>query len=127
MKIKARILRRDRTIKIVEVDPDREFLKFKDGLYVMSPSSVNEGDTGPEIYFFEGNPTALNVEKRDSSEDFIDSVVLSNFLDQVGEIPQGFGFNFGFLKTIISNPQYLVGTMLALAVAYSLFVGGFKP
>lgn len=127
MKIKIRILRRDRTVATIQADPDRRFLKFKDGLYVVSGKYVNNGPDGPETLFFEGSSTPLNPSNEDGSSAFMDDVVMSNFLDQVRDPELKGGLGLGWLKDLISNPQNIVLALLVSSIIYAIFAGGFRP
>lgn len=88
--------------------------------------SIKQGPNGPELFYFEDNPTPLKPDKADDSTNFLDDLILDNFIIQVqGEMP-GRGSLFGFLKPLADNPGYIVGVILVLAVLYAVIAGGFK-
>lgn len=126
MKLRAHILLRNRSWKTVSVDSAKSDFSFRGGLYVLSMSAIKQGPKGPELFYFEDNPTPLKPDKSDDSTVFLDDLILDNFIIQVqGEMPSR-GSIFGFLKPFAENPGYLVGAVLVLAVLYAVIAGGFK-
>jgi len=72
-------------------------LEFNKGVYILDPRAVNrfsvDGKTkrGAEIFFFEGNPSPVQLEKPkddenavDPSAAYLDNVIYINFLKQTG-------------------------------------------
>jgi hypothetical protein len=72
-------------------------LEFNNGVYILDPRAVNrfsvDGKTkrGAEIFFFEGNPSPVQLEKPkddpnaiDPSAAYLDNVIYINFLKQTG-------------------------------------------
>lgn len=132
MSVRAHILLKNRRRKVVSVNATNQTFSFRSGLYVLSPEFIREGPNGPEIFYFENNPTPLNLpsegsEGADKSSAYFDDVILDNFLTQVHGDAGGGGLNlFGWLRPILNNPEYMVGGILLLVVIWAVIAGGFK-
>lgn len=70
-------------------------LEYNKGVYILDPKAVNrfsvDGKTKKcsEIFFFEGNPSPVQLSKpkekdKDSSADYLDNIIYINFLKQTG-------------------------------------------
>lgn len=127
MRIRAHILLKNRDRRSIFVDPTKETFSFRQGLYVLSSEFIRNGPQGPELFYFENNPTPLNLGKLDKSSTYFDAVLLENFITQVHGETSGGGLNlFGWLRPLLDNPQYMVGIVLALVVLWAVIAGGFK-
>lgn len=127
MNLRAHILLKNRSRKVLSVDPTKETFTFRQGLYVLSSEFIRDGPQGPELFYFENNPTPLNSGTDDKSSKYFDDVLWENFVTQVHGDTGGGGLNlFGWLRPLADNPQYMVGLILFLVVIWALIAGGFK-
>jgi hypothetical protein len=132
MRITAFILKRDRYIDVIKVDSDQRSFDYRQGTYYIPNHLVRNSDKGPEVFYFESNPTPLNREGaegafKDESSTFLGEIVVKNFLLQLNEgATKGQGWGLGFLKVIFENPSYIIFGILGLALIYSFIVGGGK-
>lgn len=124
-KIRALMLLRNKRVQRIQVDPTRDSFEFRGGVYMLSPDLINlDTKEIPESYYFEGNPTPINFKGDDRSPDYLNLWLRINFIEQVDNVKT---YQSGFMKEImslLSNPQFLVGTMLGLAILYSLLESG---
>jgi hypothetical protein len=126
LSVRAHILLKNRRRKTLKVSATRETFSFRQGLYVLSSEDIREGPHGPELFYFENNPTPVNPESEDKSSDYFDEVILENFMSQVhGDTGGGLNL-FGWLRPFLDNPEYMVGGILVLVLIWALVAGGFK-
>lgn len=127
MKIQAKILLKNRRVTQLGVDADAEFFVYKDGIYVVKSDLIRYNKENiAELFYFENNPTPVNRNIKDNSGDYLDRFIKINFIEQVSESfrgPTGLGSLIGKL---MSNPQYIMLGIMALAILYSLIVSGGK-
>lgn len=125
MKLTAQILMKDRSVKPIKTQSDSEFFLYGGGIYVIKPDLIRLNHLGEaELYYFENNPTPLNVAGEDHSRAYLDLFMKTNFIEQVSESWKSSGGLGELLHTITSNPQYLMILIMGAAILYSLFSGG---
>ena len=119
---------KNRTIKQLEVNTEREFFTFNRGLYTIPKEAVNfhydpkhPGDTWPELYYIENNPTPVNATNTDTAG-FLNSVVLKNALQQVSAQPSEF---MSVIYDYARNPSKLIFAAFALIILLSFLSGLF--
>jgi hypothetical protein len=122
------ILKKDRTVKRKNVNPNKRDFEDNKSLYILSPDRIqnyispNGGLRGAQIIFFEDNPNGLSGEDEpeDKSALFLDDIVKINFIQQATdtfgkwEMP---GLNLSWLW---SNPSRLPMILMFLIVAWTL-------
>ena len=97
VKTRVHILSKGRALIDKKTKASRGQLEFNNGVYILDPRAVNrfsvDGKTknGSEIFFFEGNPSPVQLEKPkdepdaiDPSAEYLDKVIYINFLKQTG-------------------------------------------
>jgi len=95
-------------------------LEFNNGVYILDPRAVNrfsiDGKTkrGAEIFFFEGNPSPVQLEKpkddpdeTDPSAAYLDNVIYINFLKQTGHPTKNTVRNFLAFLSPLTDPTTL--------------------
>jgi len=95
-------------------------LEFNNGVYILDPRAVNrfsiDGKTkrGAEIFFFEGNPSPVQLEKpkddpdeTDPSSAYLDNVIYINFLKQTGHPTKNTVRNFLAFLSPLTDPTTL--------------------
>ena len=96
-KTRVHFLSKGRSLIDKKIKASRGQLEFNNGVYILDPRAVNrfsiDGKTknGSEIFFFEGNPSPVQLEKPkdepdaiDPSAEYLDKVIYINFLKQTG-------------------------------------------
>ncbi len=96
-KTRVHFLSKGRALINKKIKASKGQLEFNNGVYILDPRAVNrfsvDGKTksGSEIFFFEGNPSPVQLEKPkdeagkiDPSSEYLDNVIYINFLKQTG-------------------------------------------
>lgn len=96
-KTRVHFLSKGRSLINKKIKASKGQLEFNNGVYILDPRAVNrfsvDGKTknGAEIFFFEGNPSPVQLEKPeddenaiDPSAEYLDNVIYINFLKQTG-------------------------------------------
>ena len=126
------ILLKSREIVIHKANATKAHFRYKDGIYVINDSDIQNLDEGGKIrgaeaIYFEGNPNAVRHTKKkkvevtdasawvpDSSSVYLNEIVIMNALQQTGAGPRyNFGKMFAFLAPL-KDPVTLM---------YILFIG----
>lgn len=127
MKIHVTIITKSKELVDFDIDDDREFFYFRNGLYYVDKTAVklhtashSEFDVTPELYYFEGNPIPIgsNVDVNALMED----VVLKNFLSEVSESKFNIDFIIAKLTRLVKNPIRLLEIIVAIVVIYYLII-----
>ena len=97
VKTRVHFLSKGRALIDKKIKASKGQLEFNNGVYILDPRAVNrfsvDGKTkrGAEIFFFEGNPSPVQLEKPkddsnavDPSAAYLDNVIYINFLKQTG-------------------------------------------
>lgn len=138
--MRAIILTRDKKAILKEVDSKRSDYEFRKAVYILDPNRVqNHQDpdgkiTGQELIFFEENPNPLSHEEtpKDLSSEYLDDVVIINFIQQTTDTFGKWNMpSFGFLTWFIETPSRIPFVLMVVLVAYTLITnflagGGFK-
>lgn len=126
MKIKAHILRKNRTIHSMNVDENEDFFEFNNGIYNIQANAVNvttqEGviNSHPELFYKEGCPSPITLEETKDEGSFLDEVVLENAL---AALAQGPGQFFNLIKTLIKRPSLIFIGIFALIILVAFLQG----
>lgn len=123
-KIKVKILLRDKSIKQLAINPARKDFEFMGGVYCMDTDLVKLNEKArAELYYYEGNPTPVNIKKEDRSSSYLGYYLKINFIEQVNDVQEKAP---GFLSELrgLLTPQVLVGLILGGAVLYSILTSG---
>jgi len=96
-KTHVRFLTKGRFLVEKKIKASMGQLEYNNGVYILDPTAVNrfsideKTKKGSEIFFFEGNPSPVQLEKptetddkTDPSADYLDKVIYINFLKQTG-------------------------------------------
>ena len=129
MSVRAIMLKKNRTAKIMKVDTKHTHIKWKGGLYVLSPKAIvnyeeNDKIDGAECIWCESNPNPIAYTSTDDdSKDFLGELVIYNALKQTSQGPRidigSFMGHFSFL----GKPMNWVYIMMGGAILYGLIVG----
>lgn len=132
MSVRAIMLKKDRKAKIMKVDTKHTHIKWKGGLYVLSPKAIvnYEVDSrieGAEAIWCEGNPNPIAYEStEDDSKDFLGELVIYNALKQTSQGPRidigNFLGHFSFLK----KPMNWIWILMGGAILYGLIMGALS-
>ena len=94
-KTRVHFLTKGRSLNDKKIKAEKGQLEYNNGVYILDPKAVNrfsvDGKTkkGSEIFFFEGNPSPVQLTKpkdedKDASAEYLDNVIYINFLKQTG-------------------------------------------
>lgn len=147
MRIRCVILRRNRTLKIVQHKHERGFFRYNKGIYLLRKEDVNlkygldskvKYAPKPELYFIEGHPIPLGLEdtedfievkgpegqnvkipKITKASAFLDKLVISNALKEVGK-PRGLMWEV--VADYVKNPFNVFMLVIAFIVFISFIV-----
>lgn len=127
MKLKIKILLKNKDVKQIGIDPDSKNFSYNGGIYVVKDDLIRYNSKNEaELFYFENNPTPLNIDEKDDSSDYLDYFIKNNFIEQVSDQwSQGKGLG-SLLKAFFSNPQYIMIVIMAAAVIYSILTSGGK-
>jgi hypothetical protein len=127
--LRAIILTRDKKATIKNVDSKRSDYEFRKAVYILDPNRVqnfqdpNGEITGQELIFFEENPNPLSHEDEpeDLSSQYLDDVVIINFIQQTTDTFGKWNMpSFGFLTWFIETPSRIPFVLMAGLVAWTL-------
>ena len=133
MSFKAVILLKSREIVIHRANATRAHFRYKDGIYVINDSDIQNVDEGGKIrgaeaIYFEGNPNAVGHKKPketaenelDSSSVYLNEIVIMNALKQTGSGPRyDFKNMFGFLAPL-KDPVTLMYIFFIGVIVYGI-------
>lgn len=129
MSIKTIMLRKDRKAKIMKVNTKHTHIKWKGGLYVLSPKAIVNYEIdgkieGAECIWCEGNPNPIAYDSSDDgSKDFLGELVIYNALKQTAQGPRidigSFLSHFSALK----KPVNWIWLLMGGAILYAIIVG----
>ncbi len=131
-KTTVHILRKNRRIKKIKIKASVGYLEFEDGFYIVSPEAINRiskngrMSKGSEMFFFEGNSSAIPFKKSEDEDEqepsrrYLDDMVYVNFLEQTGA-PSTEQFK-SVLKLIkpLTTPASFVKILIALLIIGTL-------
>ena len=127
-------LRKNRRITKLKIKASTGYLEFEGGFYIVSPDAINRISKngimtkGSEMFFFEGNSSAIPFKKADSnkqdpSRKYLDDMVYVNFLEQTGApTTEQFKSVLKLIKPIM-NPANLFKLLLAILIVGTLLRG----
>ena len=120
VKTKVHFLSKGRALIDKKIKASKGQLEFNNGVYILDPRAVNrfsiDGKTkrGAEIFFFEGNPSPVQLEKPKDEEDaidpsaeYLDNVIYINFLKQTGHPSKNTVRNFLAFLSPLTDPSTL--------------------
>jgi hypothetical protein len=133
------ILTREKVAKIKKVDSKKVDHQFRKATYIIDSKRVqnykNEDGLiqGAELIYFEDNPNPVHHEDEpeDLSGNYLDDVVLINFIQQTTDTFRNWNPpSLGFLKWFAENPSRIPFTLMFGVVAYTMIknwlqTGGF--
>jgi hypothetical protein len=127
-KTTVHFLRKNRRIKDLKIKASVGFIEFENGFYIISPDHINRVSKngimkkGSEIFFFEGNPSAIPFKVRDKksqepSRKYLDDMIYVNFLEQTGEpISQKYKGVMNMIRPALSLANLFRILLVALVV-----------
>jgi hypothetical protein len=132
------ILQANRKAKFKKYRLKNNYIKFRDGLYVIAPDAIGLRDEdnkiqAGEIIFFERNPTPIfhTIEKDkdgkeilDKSEIYLNEFVIENALKQASQGPRFSISGLGEIFDIFKDPKTLILLLFVGAIAWALISGG---
>lgn len=127
--MRAIILTREKKALRKKINSKKVDYEFRNATYILDSNRVqnykNEAGQikGSELIFFEDNPNPLSWEEkpRDLSGDYLDDVVLINFIQQTTDTWRLWNpIDLGFLKWFTESPVRLPFFLMALLVAWTL-------
>jgi len=120
VKTRVHFLSKGRALIDKKIKASKGQLEFNNGVYILDPRAVNrfsiDGKTkrGAEIFFFEGNPSPVQLEKpkddpdeTDPSAAYLDNVIYINFLKQTGHPTKNTVRNFLAFLSPLTDPTTL--------------------
>jgi len=120
VKTRVHFLSKGRALIDKKIKASKGQLEFNNGVYILDPRAVNrfsiDGKTkrGAEIFFFEGNPSPVQLEKpkddpdeTDPSSAYLDNVIYINFLKQTGHPTKNTVRNFLAFLSPLTDPTTL--------------------
>ena len=120
VKTRVHFLSKGRALIEKKIKASKGQLEFNNGVYILDPRAVNrfsvDGKTkrGAEIFFFEGNPSPVQLEKPkdepgaiDPSAEYLDNVIYVNFLKQTGHPTKNTVRNFLAFLSPLTDPTTL--------------------
>jgi len=133
MKIRCVILRRNRTQHVKKVDQRRGFFRFNRGIYLLRKEDINltyklsslpHVNPTPELLFFEGDPIPVShVHDEGRAGKFLDSIVISNALEEIGQ-PRGIFFEV--IGDYLRNPFKIIFLVFAVVIGIGLIQSLFR-
>ena len=133
-KTNIHFLRKNRRIKKLKIKASKGYVEFEGGFYIVSPEAINRISKngimkkGSEMFFFEGNSSAIPFLKpkkaqADPSRKYLDDMIYVNFLEQTGAPKTERGSNLlKFIKPVFS-PANLFKLLLAILIVGTLLRG----
>lgn len=120
VKTRVHFLSKGRALIEKKIKASKGQLEFNNGVYILDPRAVNrfsvDGKTkrGAEIFFFEGNPSPVQLKKPDDdpnaidpSAEYLDNVIYVNFLKQTGHPTKNTVRNFLAFLSPLTDPTTL--------------------
>jgi hypothetical protein len=125
------MIKKDKTIQVIKVNPSDSNFKFNKGLYTLPKEAVNLTkylnigiNPTPELIFTEGTPLPVNL-KVGESQEFLESVVWANFLEQVASARSRI---FDIFEEYLRHPSKLIligfGILIVGAIVWGFIQGG---
>jgi len=124
-KIRCVILRRDRSIKILNVNPSTEYFRFSNGIYNVDNEAVNMTNPSPnipELIYVEGNPRPIG-----STEDAIKIFDKQLFKKLIEDTVEPKGFAFDIIADYLKDPSKVIVWIFIVIIIYGVlqsFLGG---
>jgi hypothetical protein len=119
------MLRKNRTIKNLSVNQNDKTFQFNNGLYVISARYITIIDNNPHLFYFEGLPTALNVEQKDHGQIYAGQLTTHYLIVQLNPFATGKGENiFAMIGEFLSDPRRVVFLILLGTVAWAYISSG---
>lgn len=127
-------LRKNRRITKLKIKASAGYIEFEKGFYIVSADAINRISKngimtkGSEIFFFEGNSSAIpfmkpEKKKVDPSRKYLDDMIYVNFLEQTGApSPEKFKSVLKMIKPI-ANPANLFKLLMVVMVLGILLRG----
>ena len=132
MSVRAVMLRKDRKAKLMKVNTKHTHIKWRDGLYVLSPKAIVNYEVagkieGAECIWCEMNPNPIAFKSSDDdSKDFLGELVIYNALKQTSQGPRiNIGSFLGQLS-FLGKPMNWVYILMAGAILYGLIAGAMS-
>lgn len=116
---------RNRQIKTLTVNHNKNFFIFLKGLYNVSSDLVGlDPKDNPELFYFENLPTPINQGNKNAGSDYLDERVASNLLEQlIPEAKSGGGLGDLF-NWLFDDPRKIIFGILALVTLWAIMTGG---
>jgi hypothetical protein len=127
--MRAIILTRDKQAIFKKINSKKVDFQFRNATFILDSNRVqnykNEAGQikGAELIFFEDNPNPVSYEDepKDLSGDYLDDVVIINFIQQTTDSFRVWNpIDLGFLQWFIKNPTRIPFVLMFLAVAWTL-------
>jgi hypothetical protein len=130
-KTTVHFLQVNRRIKKIKIRASAGYLEFKNGFYIVSPEAINRISKngimkkGSEIFFFEGNSSAIPFKKptgntKDPTRKYLDDMIYVNFLEQTGAPKAETGASMMKLIRPLTSPGTMVKLILAVLIIGTL-------
>jgi hypothetical protein len=128
--MRAIILTREKKAIFKKLDSKKIDFEFRNATFILDSNRVQNYKNqagqikGAELIFFEDNPNPLSWEEKpeDLSSDYLDDVVVINFIQQATDSFRVWNpIDLSFLTWFIKNPSRIPFVLMALTVAYTLF------
>jgi len=119
-KIRCIILRKDRTKAVIKVSSDKEFFRYKQGIYNVDREAVNNSNPSmtPELVFVEGVPRPIG--SKSSGVKCLDKQLIENFVKTASH-PRSLGLEI--IADYMRNPSKLILLAVGLAVLIAVLQG----
>lgn len=127
--MRAIILTRDKKAIFKRINSKKVDFEFRKATFILDSNRVqnykNEAGQiqGAELIFFEDNPNPVSFEEEpeDLSGDYLDDVVLINFIQQTTDTARNWNpIDFGFITWFIKEPQRIPFALMVILVAWTL-------
>ena len=121
------MLRKNRDIKSLGSNPNKKNFFFNNGLYVISSRFITMINNQAHLFYFEGVPTALNIEGKDHGQTYAGAIAMHNLLIQLNPATQGGGESIlGMIGEFFSDPRRIVMLILGGTVLWALWSSGWS-
>ena len=120
------MLRKNRKIKEINHNQSKGFFIFNLGLYVISSRFITLINNIPHLFYFEGVPTALNIEDKDHGQTYGGQLATHNLLIQLNPSTAGGEGIWSMISEFMSDPRRLVWLILGGTVLWALIQSGGK-
>lgn len=132
--MRAILLTRDKKAIRKTIDSNRNDWEFRKSVYILEPGRVQNykedfgAISGSELIFFEENPNPLSYESdpEDLSADYLDDVVIINFIQQTTDTVGKWNMpGLGFLGWFFEAPSRIPMSMMFGYVIYIIIKNQF--